>query len=539
MNRPRPVPASPPPAAASAEVKRSTLASLSLRKHDRLNLELKLEHPAADATRDRVESLVDVWFFLPPAIGITAETYGSSDFYGDLRVYTRLKTPDLSLSELARLDGPRSPLASLATLQQELPAGRVPSALGQTIRGEARLLCCIFRRAARNVHARLESASPGIRRSEAREVAGQCDRLLRVWREQVDALHTSRIDEKTRTALRTCDEALSLQVEALVSRILLEHGDQLDEAVPTLVELATDERKRRADRGDRSGRAEGASDRAAFWDQASLLKKYVSQALFLVARKHNGQKTLEHLAKAVAAALAMAWTVALQVGTVLLLGLELNSSVDVRVVVLFSLIAVGGYIFKDRIMDTVGKRLAGAIPRLLYDRRLDLYRKDDGPQIGQVRERVRFASCEDAPADVRTRRVEAARTPLALWTDADCLHYQRRVFAFPRQGARTFPRIEGLTDILRINLSAWIRTLDSRRKSIALVSSEGGVSSEEVPNHYLVDVVARISSPGDGALRLESWRLVLTRRGLVRVDDCPLGDELPRLSSGLNETRLQ
>lgn len=508
--------------AVCAVVDKRPMASLSLRKHDRLNLELKLEHPAPDATRERVESLVDLWFFLPPAIGITAETYGAADFYGDLRAYTRLKTPDLSLAELARLDGPGSPLATLATMSVNLPAGRVPKKLGQAIRAEARLLCCIFRRSAREVYIALDLDDPEALDAEASSVAEQCRRLLHSWRHLVDELGLAAVDAKTRASLRTCDEALSLEVEALASRILLDRGHVLGGSAEELVALASEERRRRADRGDRSGAlpgADGADTRATFWDQASLLKKYVSQALFLVVRKHSGQKTLEHLAKAVAAALAMAWTVTLQVTMVLLLGLELNSSVDVRVVVLFSLIAVGGYILKDRIKDTVGKRLAGAIPQLLYDRRLDLYRKDDGPQLGQVRERVRFASVEDAPVDVRELRVHMARTPLVLSTDAHCLHYQRRVAAFPRQGARTFPRLVGLTDILRVNLAAWVRTLDSRRKSVAFVSPEGQVSTAEVPNHYFVDVVARISGPGS-TCSLKAWRLVLSRRGLVRVEAC-------------------
>ncbi len=518
-------PTHPPnaPDVLSTDAEKSPLASLSLRKHDRLNLELKLEHPATDATRDRVESLVDLWFFLPPAIGITAETYGSDDFYGDLRAYTRLKTPSLSLAELARLDGPQSPLATLATMRVKLPAGRVPKNLGQAIRAEAQLLCCIFRRSAREVHSSLDSASRTTLRAEAVAVARQCERLLRFWRQLVDEIGEARIDDKTREGLRTCDEALSLETEALASRILLERREQLGSSADALVKLATQERRRRVQRGDRSGAlpdADRADTRAAFWDQASLLKKYVSQALFLVVREHNGQKTLEHLAKAVAAALAMGWTVSLQVTMVLLLGLELNSSVDVSVVVLFSLIAVAGYIFKDRIKDTVGKKLAGAIPRLLYDRRLDLYRKDEGPQLGQVRERVRFARVENAPPDVRELRVHTARTPLALWTDAHCLHYQRGVATFPRQSARTFPRMVGLTDILRVNLAAWVRTLDSRRKSVAFASPDGKVSTAEVPNRYLVDVVARISGPDDATCSLKAWRLVLTRRGLVRVEDC-------------------
>ncbi len=518
MSWDRESPAEPPEADDSARAQPADV-TLALRKHDRLNLELKLEHATPDPTAERVESTVELWFFLPPAVGISAETYDSEDFFGDLRAHTRLKTPEISLAELCQRTGSRSPLAALSTMLARLPAGPMPPRMAGTLRNEARLLCCMFRRAASEALAHVRAAEGLDRTAAAAALTDQCRHLLATWRDLVVQLDPGARSVQTRDCLQICDEALSLQVEAVASRVLLACDTDLGPARQPLIDLAQSERKLRVSRGDRSGASPSspkASVQAAFWDQASLLKKYVSQTLFLEPEEHTGTRKLEHLAKGVAAAMAMAWTVLLQVATVFLLGLELNSQIDMRMVLLFSLIAVGGYILKDRIKDTVGNKLARQIPALLYDRRLNLLRREPEANVGQVRERVRFVKASAVPEDVRTMRAITARTPLALWTHTRVLHYQRRMTVFPRAGMRSFARIDGLTDILRVNMTSWVRTLDARRKSVAIVDPEGKARSVDVPNRYVVDLVARVQS--DGGTRLHAWRVVLSRRGIEQVE---------------------
>ncbi len=497
--------------------------TVTLRRHDRLNLELKLEHPADDATVDRTDSTVDLWFFLPPAIGITSETYANADFYRDLRRYSRYKTPDIPLDELARLDGDRSPLASLATIGAKLPTGPFPPKLAHTIRGEARLLVCMFRRACRDVHLAMVAATAPQREDCVSRASVHCVALLENWRSLRSRFQSHNLDTHTHAVLDAVDEALSLEVESTCSELLVAFPALSPKVRSRVVALATSERQLRIDRGDRSG-VPWASTRtdpeSPFLDQRNLLKKYTNQALFLSTKAHPGQRTLGHLARGLAAAVAMGWTVALQLATVFLFDLQLQSQVDLRVVVLFSLITVAGYILKDRIKDTLGKQLEQAIPRWTDDRRLHLIGPDTSARVGETRERTTFVAQDDVPDDVQALRLQTARTPIAHETIHQALHYRRRVRIHPAEASRHFPRMEGITDILRINLAAWIRTLGNRRKVVAVVTPDGTVREDTMENRYLVDVIARMTHDS-GAVRLEMWRVVLTRRGLVRVDEGP------------------
>lgn len=499
----------------AAEARTSVVVS----RHDRRNLEIKIEHRSPEPTRERVESMVELCFILPPAVGISSTSFSASDFFTDLRAYSRFKTPRIELEDIVHPRGARSPLAALATQLARSPTGPLPRRVEAALGQEARLLCCVTRRSAARAARRVQVVREEDRSEASAQLASQLTELLARWRQLASQVRDRRPHPRTRDTFSACDEALSLEVEACVSRLLVDAGDTLGAGGGALVALARSERRLRAARGDRSAASPSAADedtRAQFWDQASLLKKFVSQALYLRLRRHTGAQRLEHVAKALAAALAMTWTVSLQVATVMVLGVELNTRVDVRMVLLFSLIAVGGYILKDRIKDTLGRRLAAAIPRWLYDRRLDLLPLDSERVVGEVRERVQLLAPSAMSGEMRMVRAAIARSPIALWTHNDRLMYQRRVVIFPREAVREFPRMAGLTDVLRVNVARWVRTLDARKKSVALVDADGEARVAQVPNRYWVDVLARISD--DQGVRHEAFRVILTHRGVERVE---------------------
>lgn len=487
-------------------------------RHDRLNLEIKVHHRSTDATVEASESVLDVYWFIPHAVGVNPSSFQAADYYTDLRAHTRLMTPRVSLGELSRTTGVGSPLASLGTLLARAPAGGPSTRMQRAVRHEARMVVCILRRAIRLEAEALLNSDPETIPAQTHTLAKDCTRLLETYRTLALRFQNWGVETATTFTLDACDEALSVEVEAIASRLVGAGGERLGDARAVLVALAQDERRRRTERGDRSAASPDSNDtdeQAQFWDQASLLKKFVAQALFLTPRENADARRLEHVAKAVAAALAMAWTVSLQIASIFLLGLELTSGIDLRAIILFSVVAVIGYILKDRIKDTVGRRLASSIPRLLYDRRLDLFRRDADEPLGQVRERVRFVEPSDVPDAVEACRRRGVRAAVATRVPFDALHYQRRVTALPRAAARSFARMNGLTDILRLNLLSWTRTLDARRKSIVVLDKKGSPREVQVPNRYFVDLVVQTSDPT--GIRVESWRLELTRRGLQRV----------------------
>ena len=121
---------------------RNPATTVEVRRHDRMNLEIKVHHRCPDPTEEERESLVDVWWFIPHAVGVNPSSYHAVDFYRDLRAHPRLTTPTVSLTDLARASGTGSPLASLGTLLARAPAApRVGAPRRERGRLGPRILC--------------------------------------------------------------------------------------------------------------------------------------------------------------------------------------------------------------------------------------------------------------------------------------------------------------------------------------------------------------------------------------------------------------
>src|SRR5688572_18476002 len=88
--------------------------------HDRHQFELKLEYQPPPRT-DRSTYVVETFMFIPGSLNVTPETCPTNELYQDIHNYVRLKTPELSFSELQAL--PDSPLVRAAEEGEKLRRG--------------------------------------------------------------------------------------------------------------------------------------------------------------------------------------------------------------------------------------------------------------------------------------------------------------------------------------------------------------------------------------------------------------------------------
>ena len=490
--------------------------SVRVSVHDRMQLEIKASHPTPDPMAGRLEDLIDLWFFLPPSSGVTASSYQKTQFYADLRSYTRLRTPTITLGELARSDGEGSPLGVLAALLREIDSEGPDAEELREIRRESRLLACMLKGALRDAQNDLPAEGPGLA-AAVEQLIARCRGLLTVWRALAEQTAALRLDQVPQHALAFVDESLSVQVEVGVLEVAAERAAGLEASVQAeLVALAREEEAWRIRRGDRSVLdVSNRRSHADFLDQTGLLKKYISSVLWLEGKHHPGTDRLEQLALSLAAGLAMLWTLGLQVACLVWFGLTLQTGMRPEIFIVFVVVTVLGYILKDRIKALLGRQLAARIPRLLYDRRTDFTRFSREEQVATVTETVRFVPRAEVPPEVRALRMAHARSPLVLETDEHILWYRRHVILHPKEATRTFPAMEGVVDILRVNVWRWVRTFDRSKKPVLAIEGDLPVLLS-APNRYVADLVVRTGREG-AAGQLESWRLLLDRRGLVEI----------------------
>ena len=494
---------------------------IRLTAHDRLQLEIKTELLSPGSTNEKAAWCVDLWFVLPQATGIAPGSYQSKEFYEDLRCYTRLKTPVVPLQELVRPDGLGSPLAPLNMLAHRAQGGRLTQSEQRTLLQESKLLSAVLKSQLRDWFSAQATLKPNALRAKAAELEDMLGSLVASWRGLRAELDSQNLPERCRDVLSYTDESLSIQVEtAALDQILQLPEDMRDGEVSLkLKALADAERQHRLERGWRS-LVDGKNRGSDYIDQARLIKKYVSSVLHLHLRTARWDWVARQGVPAFAAGLAMFWAVAAQLAMFLALDMQLQRGVSLGFIGTFSVLAVAAYILKDRIKANTVSALNRRLPAVLSDRRNDLFMPELDEPVGRVSERMSFERSSEMPEDVQAMRTASARAHLLLLAPQDVLRYTRQIDLKPRLAATLFPRIDGISDILRLNVWRWIRTYARARKEIPYVDQRGDVQRRKLDNLYFVDVIVRFQrlSPSP-ATHLGHFRLALNRRGLVGVEE--------------------
>ncbi|MFT4976166.1 MAG: hypothetical protein ACI8S6_002062 [Myxococcota bacterium] len=503
---------------------------LRLSRHDRLQLELVVKHPPLDITQKQVTLDLELWFYLPPAVGIDAERYSRPDFYRDLRTRTRLHVPDLPLRALADPAGTNSPLGVLHALRREAAPKRMKRSLRDDIRQEARLLAYSYRSASQLLLDQLDWLEGEEAGEVGAELAEQTALLLEHFRSFLVAISVLKIGGKTRRCLSYCEEYLSLQAEQRCARALLVRAEQSSTApdIAALRAVAQEERQWRATQGMRSvlsAGARGDDDRdAAYLDQSSLLKKYTAAGLYLTSREGKMRGLADQVIGGIAAAVAMTWAVGVQILLVVAFGLELSRGMSMGLISAFTAAAIFAYILKDRIKAKANAVLTRWMSSRLFDREQHLFIDGGSAPLANISERVSFISPDRVPAEVHRTRIVTARSALIAEADAAILYYRRRLRVSPRAATRQFPRFDGIKDILRLNVWGWIRSLAEDKKPVVFLDAKGRPRQRQAPNRYIVDVLARytVYSPNTPPRQwITKTRVILTRRGIQDVRDIP------------------
>ena len=490
-----------------------------LSKHDRLQLEVKSELLCAAPGVTEAEWVLDLWFVLPQATGISPDGYTPDEFYEDVRAYVRLKTPEVGLDELCRADGRGSPLAVLSLLRHRAHEGRLTRAEHGLLYQEAKLLCAMLKTQLRQHDLTIAELDSEPLLTALGTLAEQLGELLSTWRDVREDLR-ERVDRRGREVLDFTDESISIQIElaALESVGRLPKDQHADARAAALVSLAEGESGYRRRKGWRTVVQEDPG--GDFVDQARLLKKYVSSVLHLHLTPVRFDGMARQGALGVAAGLAMGWAVFAQLVMLFAWDLQPQKGVGIGFVTSFSVLAILAYVLKDRIKATTSAALSKRLTGILNDRRHDITLPEAEAPSGRVSERMCFESSSDLPEDVQALRTASSRNLLLLRAEQDVLRYTRQVELKVRQATELFPRLDGLSDILRINVWRWIRTYARARKEIPFVDDDGKVAVAKLDNLYYVDVIVRFQRTApEPATRLSQLKLALNRRGIVSVEE--------------------
>jgi hypothetical protein len=479
-----------------------------VRKHDDYQFELKLDY---DLDRDRAEDRyrVETFFFLPNNLDVNESTYSKKQFYRDLLLYIRFKTPAFSLPELADPGHTRSPLFKIRAKMEE------PSLNAAGLEYEIKLEGCVLKSALRESALRVERA--------LREPGGaeEASRVLRDYPRQVrDAARAFRalgglfrpggVPERLRSAYAFTDEYISLLIEGSAHRLLRLLGGPGAEALfpefgPALADLIREENRYRRDTGYPSLADE--ADAEVFLFRLGVLKKYVSSILHLSVRTEEEGRGLKEFALAAAAGIAMVFA-----ASVALYYQKKYGAVSLS----FFAALVVSYMFKDRIKAFFQHYFEVLLSKRLFDQQTTLHDPFTGARLGLCRESARFVPEDGVDPRVLSLRDRDHITEIENDFRAErVISYVKEISLRPRSAGQTESRKTALTDITRFNVRSFLLKMDQPQAEIFRLN--GGRSEVASGRRvYHVNLVIKFSSGGES--RYERARLVLTRDGIKRVE---------------------
>jgi hypothetical protein len=508
--------------------------TIRLEPHDHEQLELQLGHGSDDLVRpasspDGPESLdLELYVFIPRNVGINAANYTRVTFYEDMTSFVRADLPPVELGELADLNNRRSPLvplaASLAELGNGAPAGGAIAvqiklfghAFGEAVRFEADALARSLAEAA--------LAAPMARWSFL-------DRIDRFGEQAQGALNAFRLLGRQLTALsyaapqaqqvfRQTDEYSSLCLDATLADLSL-----AADATPAffdgscfvprlklvLARHARPEAEYRRWVGFLNLQNTRGDAAEYFSYRQSLLKKAVHQALWVETHRLTRDQYLRNVSSMVAAGLAATWAAVAQLP---MQWAKLSSTLQATLVVL----PVVAYVAKDRIKELTRDWLMRRA--VTYDQSIAISTSGlgdagTGELSGTLSERVRFVDLDQVPPDVMACRVAQRTVSGSELAGESCLHYLRKLEVVRDQKAA---KAVSLRHILRLNLRHFFARMDEPEQRVRhFAPSQQAFIEARIPKVYHLNIIVR-SRRGDAPSPPTRWRVVLDKRGIVRVE---------------------
>ncbi len=481
-----------------------------VKQHTRRSIEMKIHYQlSAEARKEtfRVES----YFFIPDALGVNSSNYGADDLLGRIKNHLRFTTPRMPLNQLVRKENPSSPLGRIqktlggATVQREIREKQLVY--------EMKILVNVAR-------ARLREHIYRLRRSP-RPDAGDCQEYFRMADtlcQEVSRLwmlaDPAPVSGWIRKNLVWLDESISLIVEDWEYRMyqVLEKREATED-VSRIREILRSRFGRQEEYRREQGYPslpdkENPEGNELLVYRNSILKKWSQSALYLNRKKTRRPKGISEALAALAAGLAMSFTVA----ATFLTGWLVPSGGAA-----WAALVVVVYIFKDRIKDTVKRLVHKIFPRLIPEDEQSLVDPSREMPMGRSTARFQFLSRDKLPRDVKSLRREESNPFRQILPDESVLLVEKDLLVQSRKILKQHFRLETITEILRFNLDDWFVEMDEPRQAIHFYRN-GQLESLSAPRVYHVNLIVRLRHGTRNPGELMRYRLVFNRKKILRIE---------------------
>jgi hypothetical protein len=246
-------------------------------------------------------------------------------------------------------------------------------------------------------------------------------------------------------------------------------------------------------------------------DRWRVLKRFVNGVLYAKVDRQDVGTLYVDLAGMIAAACAML------VATLCLL--FINSRWASNLSWAFVSAMVLSYVLKDRVKEWGRRNLGKRLSRSLADHQLRIRSASNGSLLGSCKETFSIQSIDDLPDEVSAMRCSDLATFDAVQGRPETVLCHTKEISLSSEALRAeFPDANGITDILRLNVSSFLSRMDDVWESYSYVHPESGeLRTTRCARVYNLNIVLWMSD-AQGKASLRRCRAVLNKKGLIRVE---------------------
>ena len=495
--------------------------------HDQTQVELDIdyqifrgEHPIGAHTWS-----VNFYFFIPHSLGIHASSYTREQFYNDLTNHMRLHTPNPGGSALELLKPvteylstytktrKKTDLAALVSQQVKLFANRINASLKQI-----------------QQNLTLELSNSSNPTAFQREIK-QSRRLIQdieIFRTQyVETIRKPQliIVPEVQKVILSADEFITNRLEATFSRLLhrcrSSNEPHIIELRGIFKEILSSHAKYQRIHPENTAETKKQNiDRETFYYRHGLLKKFISMPLYLQKKVSKQERIYRNWIAAFGAALAGVWA---QIADFQARRMVEHKDLG------FSFFGIAGlaiiaYVFKDRIKDLSKEYFNEKLKAYLPDYKVKLVHtlvtddlKTKHIQIGTFNEYMRYLDLNATPEEIQYIRKMHERKDLHTENLEGVIHYNKKIKLNTDSLKLEFKGVSSIKDIIRFNFSDFLDHLDDHEKRLATFDEDEGTGEIITPKVYHINLL--IHSTSESLHRFAHYRVVLDKRGIVRVDE--------------------
>jgi hypothetical protein len=440
---------------------------------DRGQIEVRLHYPI-DGEEERQRYQMDLYLFVPSALGVDAQSHRRSDFYRNLVTYFSFGVPRISVDQIG-VGVTKGPLvARILRALAELGPAPAPDSVDR-LSGDLRMLGCVVGMlvekqsdavVAKIKHLRTwsdalpEGAIQSLR-SRTNSMIADARTMMGHVHDLEPAVERGAVPPGVREVYRWVREHLSLLVESEWTRIIayLDKDPMLAGALGDVrAELARTIVAERSIRTDRALSANVTEDVEYVNYRTKTLEKFVRSVLFLeIARGEDGGKIAETVATiAAGAAMLMSTIIA-----------ALAQQVYGVNTMPFIVIVVVAYMLKDRSKEWIKRLALPHLSRFHADYKVSIQDKRSGEIVGRCRELVSFVEAARLPPEVFARRHQDPTNTLEIRSKPESvIRYEKQIELHSARIQSIYSDVNLVEDVIRLKVSDLVQRADDSEQII-------------------------------------------------------------------------